>query len=131
MITDICIWFSPGDRRRLERLVADRNTPQKHIWRARIVLLSGDRLGTMAIVRQVGKSKPTVWRWRERFLEDGVDGLLRDRDRGSGRPPLGAAVRSLVLTKSPQPNASAVFVIGESTTCSWPASMFLRPWLRP
>ena len=100
MKTNICIWVSPGERSRLERLVSDRNTPQKHVWRARIVLLSGDRLGTMAIVRRVGKSKPTVWRWQERFLKEGVDGLLRDRNRGSGRAPLGARVKSLVLTKS-------------------------------
>ena len=53
MKTDICIWVSPGDRHRLERLVSDRNTPQKHVWRARIVLLSGDRLGTMAIMGEV------------------------------------------------------------------------------
>ena len=109
MKTNICIWVSPGDRSRLERLVSDRNTSQKHVWRARIVLLSGDRIGTMAIMRQVGKSKPTVWRWQERFLEEGVGGLLRDRDRGSGRPPLGAAVKSLVLTKTMQetpPNAT-------------------------
>ena len=109
MKTNICIWVSPGDRSRLERLVSDRNTPQKHVWRARIVLLSGDRLGTMAIVGQAGKSKPTVWRWRERFLEEGVDGLLRDRNRGTGRPALGAAVKSLVLTKTMRqrpPNAT-------------------------
>src|SRR3954465_13671554 len=43
--------------------------------------------GTMAIVRQVGKSKRAVWRWRERFVAEGVDGLLRDRPR-SGRPPM-------------------------------------------
>ena len=90
-------------------MVSDRNTPQKHVWRARIVLLSGDRLGTMAIVRRVGKSKPTVWRWQERFLKEGVDGLLRDRNRGSGRAPLGARVKSLVLTKTMRetpPNAT-------------------------
>ena len=109
MKTDICIWVSPGDRSRLERLVSDRNTPQKHVWRARIVLLSGDRLGTMAIMGRVGKSKPTVWRWQERFLEEGVDGLLRDRNRGSGRPALGAAMTSLILTKTTRetpPNAT-------------------------
>ena len=100
MKTNILIWVCPGDRVRLERLVSDRNTPQKHVWRARIVLLSGDRLGTMSIMRRVGKSKPTVWRWQARFLEEGVDGLLRDRDRGSGRPPLGAAVKAEVLTKT-------------------------------
>jgi transposase len=54
----------------------------------------------MAIMRRVGKSKPTVWRWQERYLEEGVEGLLRDRDRGSGKPPLDAAVKSLVLVKT-------------------------------
>ena len=54
----------------------------------------------MAIMRRVGKSKPTVWRWRDRFLEEGVDGLLRDRNRGSGREPLSAEVISTVLTKT-------------------------------
>ena len=57
----------------------------------------------------VGKSKPTVWRWQERFLKEGVDGLLRDRNRGSGRAPLGARVKSLVLTKTMRetpPNAT-------------------------
>jgi transposase len=59
---------------------------QKYVWRARIVLLSAAGVGTMAIVRQVGKSKRAVWRWRERFVAEGVDGLLRDRPR-PGRPP--------------------------------------------
>ena len=68
----------PGDRKRLEAVVGSRNSPQKHVWRARVVLLSSDRVGTMAIQRQTGKSKPTIWRWQERFMAAGVDGLLRD-----------------------------------------------------
>jgi hypothetical protein len=36
------ISISVADRERLERLVRDRNTPQKVVWRARIVLLDGD-----------------------------------------------------------------------------------------
>ncbi len=63
----------------------------------------------MAIMRQVGKSKPTVWRWQQRFLEEGVDGLLRDRNRGTGKRPLSPEVRALVLAKTvgeKPPNAS-------------------------
>ncbi len=97
-----CIWVSPQDRSRLERLVSDRNTPQKHVWRARIILLSADRLGTMAIMRGTGKSKPSVWRWQNRYLEAGVEGLLRDRPRGPGKRPLGQKVRGLVLMKTMQ-----------------------------
>jgi hypothetical protein len=51
----------------------------------------GRRLGTAAIMRQTGKSKSVVWRWQERFMQAGVDGLLRDKTRPSRKPPLGKA----------------------------------------
>jgi hypothetical protein len=38
--------------------VKDRNAPQKHVWRARIVLLSAKGLGTTGIMRAIGKSRP-------------------------------------------------------------------------
>jgi hypothetical protein len=39
------------------------------------VLLSADGIGTMAIQRQTGKGKPTIWRWQARFMAEGVEGL--------------------------------------------------------
>jgi transposase len=91
---------SPEDRVRLDAVVADRNTPQKHVWRALIVLLSADGVGTMEIARRTGRSKPTVWRWQARFAASGVDGLLRDKTRPPGRKPLSAAVIQQVVTKT-------------------------------
>jgi hypothetical protein len=78
MRTGISFSVTPFDVHRLRGLVKDRNAPQKHVWRARIVLLSVERLGTNAIMRETGKSKNCVWRWQERFAAEGVDGLLRD-----------------------------------------------------
>lgn len=49
MRSGISFTLSTSDRLRLAALVADRNTPQKHVRRARIVLLSADGLGTHAI----------------------------------------------------------------------------------
>ena len=49
------------DRVRLERIVADRNSMAKHVYRARMVLLAGEGLGTTRIAHAVGKSEPTVW----------------------------------------------------------------------
>src|SRR6266850_7327805 len=60
--------LGPGDRERLEAVIGSGNSPQKHVWRARIVLLSADGVGTMAIQRQTGKGKPTIWRWQARFM---------------------------------------------------------------
>ena len=90
MRTGISIEVSPPDRDRLEALVRDRNAAQKHVWRAEIVLLTADGLGTNEIMRRTGKSKTCVWRWQERFAEEGFEGLLRDKTRPSRIPPLGA-----------------------------------------
>jgi transposase len=46
------------------------------VWRAQIVLATADGHGTNAIMQQTGKSKPCVWRWQERYVEEGIDGLL-------------------------------------------------------
>jgi transposase len=97
MRTGISIVVSACDRRRLRGLLADRNAPQKHAWRAEIVLLSADNIGTNEIMRRTGKSKTCVWRWQERFAEQGVDGLLRDRTRPSGVKPLGSEVAERVV----------------------------------
>ena len=86
-----------GDRARLEAIVADRNRRQKHVERARIVLLTADGVGTLAIMRQVGCAKATVWRWQERFMAEGVDGLLRDKSRPPGKAPLAEAVVERVV----------------------------------
>ena len=97
MRAGITIAVSPTDRVRLDAVVVDRNSPQKHVWRARIVLLSADGHGTSEIMRLTGKAKTCVWRWQERFMTAGVDGLLRDKTRPSRIPPLGARVADRVI----------------------------------
>src|SRR6266481_9543724 len=98
--TQGCIWLSPADRAALEGWVSGRNTAQKLVWRARIVLLSADRVAVMAIVRSVGKSKVTVGRWQERYLAKGIDGLRRDATRPGRKPPLAAEVIARVVEKT-------------------------------
>ena len=84
------ISISDADREQLERLVRDRNTPQKLVWRARIVLLATNGLTAEAIAAAAGKSLLTVRRWRRRYMAKGVDGLLKDATRPPGRKPLSA-----------------------------------------
>src|SRR3954453_23416259 len=102
----VTIALSAFDRRRLEAIVGNRNAPQKHAWRAEIVLLSAGGLGTVEIMRRTGKSKTCVWRWQERFAEAGVAGLLRDKTRPPRLKPLGrggiAKVVALTATATPQ-----------------------------
>ena len=86
--TEAYIWLSPSDRAALERLVSRRNTPQKVVWRARIVLLAADGLQAISIAAAVGKSVLTVRRWRRRYAAKGVDGMLKDATRPPRRKPL-------------------------------------------
>ena len=101
MRTGISITLKPADRRRLATLARDRNAPQKHVWRAEIVLLSADGVGTNEIMRQTGKVEvPVVWRWQERFMLAGYDGLLRDKTRPSRIPPLESDIAERVVMLS-------------------------------
>ena len=72
MRTGISFTVSLTDRRRLMALVKDRNAPQKHVWRAEIILLSDDGVGTVDIMRQTGKSKTCVWRATRQALFAGL-----------------------------------------------------------
>ena len=102
MRTGISFTVSLTDRRRLMALVKDRNAPQKHVWRAEIILLSDDGVGTVDIMRQTGKSKTCVWRWQERFAAEGFEGLLRDKTRPSRIPSLGPEVAERVVALTVQ-----------------------------
>ena len=97
MRTGVVVEVTAADRARLEAVVADRNSPQKHVWRARIVLLTADGAGTNEIMRRTGKAKTVVWRWQERFMREGMDGLLRDKTRPSRIPPLAPEVAERVV----------------------------------
>ncbi len=111
----ISFTVSPDDRRRLEAIVGDRNSLQKHVWRASIVLHSADGLGTHEIMRRTAKSKTCVWRWQERFMHEGVEGLLRDKTRPARIAPLGPEVAEGVVALTLGPP------VGETT--HWTAAM--------
>ena len=106
MAQNICLVVDDGDRTRLALIAADRNRPQKHVQRARIVLLSAERLPVAEVARQAGVSRPAVWRWQMRYAEAGVEALLQDRTRPSGRAPLSTETlaRILALTCSEPPS---------------------------
>lgn len=101
--------LSAEDRVTLEAVVANRNSPQKHVWRAKIVLLTADGHGTAEIMRRTGKAKTVIWRWQERFGAAGMAGLWRDKTRPSRIPPLGREVAERVVSLTlagPPPGAT-------------------------
>jgi len=105
MRAGIVVNVTRADRRLLEAIVADRSAPQKHVWRANIILATADGCGTAEIMRRSGKSKPVVWTWQARFMAEGIEGLTRDKTRKPGKPPLPAVTvqRVVALALGPAP----------------------------
>ena len=124
---------TPADRARLQSIIRDRNSPQKHVWRARIIILTADGEGTTAVMRAVGKGKTVVWRWQERFMREGVEGLTRDKTRPSRLPPLPAATvdRVVALTnQAPPQEATHWTAVAMAKTVAISPSSVRRIWTR-
>src|ERR1051325_9520313 len=69
----------------LETWIAARNSPQKVVFRSRIVLAAARGISNRQIARELETSRPTVILWRNRFLEAGTAALIADAP-GRGRP---------------------------------------------
>ena len=115
MAQTVCILLRPADRRRLTAIASDRNRQRKHIERARVILASAERGPVQQIATQLGVSRPMVWRWQQRFAEEGVDGLLRDKTRRPGKPPLPAeTVQRIVALTCGEPPGESTHWTGRS-----------------
>jgi hypothetical protein len=110
MRTNVSFAVIAVDMDRPRAVVKDRNAPQKHVWRTQIVLLSGEEVGTNAIMRATGKSKTCVWRWPEWFAAEGFDGPLRDKTRPARIAKLDPAIveRVVALTMVAPPHEVAI-----------------------
>jgi transposase len=115
MAQTVCPLISASDRVRLAAVVADRNSRQKHVTRARIVLSSAERFDVAEVARRAASSRPSVWRWQQRFAEAGVDGLLRDKTRKPGKPrTTDATVQRVVALTCGEPPGEATHWTGRA-----------------
>ena len=73
--------LSMKERELLENLLRAGSTPQKIVLRIRIVLCSADGVPNHRLALELGTSRPTVLRWRRRFEQAGLEGLLEDAPR--------------------------------------------------
>ena len=97
MAQTVCVLLSALDRLRFEAIATDRNQPRKHVERARVVLLSANGRPVQQVATEVDVSRPMVWRWQQRFAEVGPEGLLRDKTRRPGKPPIPAETVARVV----------------------------------
>jgi transposase len=82
--------LSKHDRELLDALVRSGQTPQRAMLRARIILGAAEGRANHRLAQELGISRPKVLRWRQRFAEVGVAGLLKDAPRPGRRKKLGS-----------------------------------------
>ena len=93
---------SPKDKRRLQRLARNGNTPQKIVLRARIVLGAARGQSNNALAKALGTTRPTVLLWRRRYREAGVEGLLHDAPRPGRRRRISDKKVEAIVNATPQ-----------------------------
>jgi hypothetical protein len=81
-------------------MAANRNSPQKHVWRATMHSIDRRRSPRSRSGAAPPRARPACG--ASRFMAAGVDGLLRDKTRPSRVPPLPAeVVERVVALKRP------------------------------
>ena len=90
-----------GDHERLTGLVRSGSVRAGLAQRVRIVLLASEGMRNAEIAERLGVSRPTVNRWRARYVEGGIDALA-DEER-PGRPKIIDPRRIVTATLKPPP----------------------------
>lgn len=105
-------------------------TAQALALRSRIVLLCAEGMNNVDVVEELGITMPTVCKWRRRFLERRLDGLMDEPRPGAPRRIMDADVER-VITKtleSKPKNATHWSTRSMSEACGMSQSAISRIW---
>ena len=72
------------DKELMQEFLRCGNTPQKVVFRIRIVLGAADGVSNAELARSLSTTKSSVLKWRSRYKQLGIEGILEDAPR-SGR----------------------------------------------
>ena len=94
--------LSAEDREHLERLARGRKTAARVVERARIVLLAAEDKQNQEIAKILGVTRRTVGVWRGRFVDQGIDGILKDAPRAGRRRRISDEMVREIVRKTTQ-----------------------------
>lgn len=89
--------ITESERQGLESMAHRSRTAPQLARRARIVLACGSGLDNTTVARKLHLAKPTVGRWRQRFIDKRLDGLLDEPRPGAPRTITDAQVEDIVI----------------------------------
>ena len=124
------VTVSTEQREQLQSWSRRTKTAQALALRSRIVLLAADGVANKEIARRQGCSQPTAGKWRQRFLDFGLDGLLDEPRPGTPRKLSDKQVeRVLTRTLESQPEAATHWSTRDmAKACGLSQSTISRIW---
>ena len=75
MATNREVSLTSDQRAELSSIAQSRSLPAGYVFRAKLILMLAEGASFNTIKRQLQTSAPTIIRWKQRFLETGIDGL--------------------------------------------------------
>ena len=81
----------------LQRMSVSRSLPAGDVFRARLILMLADGRSYTEIQKRLSTTAPTISKWRKRFLEQRIDGLLQERHPGQKPSVITAQLQAKVL----------------------------------
>lgn len=94
------IKLSVADKSKLQRFSKARSAPVRLKERAAIILLAAEGLENREIAEQLGQDAGKVGRWRNRYAEHGLEGILKDKTRPGRIKPVSRAKRSKIIDRT-------------------------------
>lgn len=98
----VAIVLTDEERRTLDRWARGRSTPARLVERAKIVLAAAAGQQSLEIAAELGCTRRTVARWRNRFATERISGIEKDRPRGGRKPSVRALKEAEILRRTTQ-----------------------------
>lgn len=96
------IQLTETEKSELEAIVNKRTSPQQMVLRAKIIILTADGLSTDEIMSRLETTKVTISKWKKRFIEHGLSGLI-DLARSGRRVKHGPEIRHKIAAEACNP----------------------------
>ena len=85
------------EKERLKKLVKGKNTSQKIVRRALIILKYKEGKNKATIAKELSTRRPTVDLWIKRYNEEGITGLLKDASRTGRKPKIDQEIENKIV----------------------------------
>ncbi|MDI6765769.1 MAG: helix-turn-helix domain-containing protein, partial [Bacteroidota bacterium] len=76
------------ERQELQKLIKGRNTKQKVVFRAKILIKLSEGIKKTKISKELNINRNTIYLWEKRYASGGVKSIMKDASRPGRKPKI-------------------------------------------